>query len=447
MTVEARSVAGEAPMRGAAVAQRFLPDGASVVTTQAARVCLVSRRIDIAASEYRDADGAAVDFAEVVRSPATVIQAIAAADGEVSFRVQLKFSPQPGAPLFLDLPSGARDIAELIEPSTDSLLIAGDLARDLAQAFAQGESPRLRSLSRDTGRMVADRLDAPDLAALEACAATLAAAEPAAEPEPAGSVPARLVRAVFKARQGPEHVATPGQLQACGMADRPETLYLGRLQSVTGFVSHTDKVFVSYAADGAIERVYIPGIFDADLRGPAQPSLRVSRAADGNVPTAVNQVSGCIGAETMAVCQTDLGDGVHALTACPDDGLPDLFSSRDYDPGPVSTSAQPFLSTQRLPPLLSRRGPPVGGGGGTPPGAVTTSRPPSPPGDPRDPEPPVVTEELVLNMASSTPMHGDRGNPPPPPPPNVVPLPAGLWLILTGLGALGALRGARRRSA
>jgi hypothetical protein len=446
---EGRTLSADTPMRGAAVAQRFLPGGASVVITQDARVCLVSQRIDIAASDYRDRDGASVAFADVVRSPAAVVQAIAGAGEAAAFRIQMKFSPEPGAPILLDLPGGARDLATLLEPSGDSLLIEGALARDLAAAFAQGARPALRSLSHDTGRSVTDRLDAPDMAALAACAETqLAAIGPDAPAETPTAAPATLVRAVFEAAPSAETIASPGQLQACGMQDRPETLHLGRLQAVTGFVSHTDKVFVSFAPDGAVERVYIPGIYDADLRAPGQGGLRVSRAADGNVPAAPNTVSGCIGAEAMAVCYSDMGGGGHALTACPDDGLPTLFSSREYNPL-ISVATPRSALPPVLPPMRARVGTPIGGGG-FPLGGTTTSRPPQPPGGPSDPEPPVVTEDLVLSITSSTPMHGGGGTPPGPPPadpPSPVPIPAGLWLILAALGALAGLRGARGGSA
>lgn len=447
VTAQARPLSVEPPVRGVAVAQRFLPGGASVVTTPTDRVCLVSRRIDIAASEYRDPDGSAVAFADVIRSPATVTQAIAGGDGVISFRVQLKFSPDREAPLWLDLPGGRNDVADLLEPSGDSLLIAGDLAQDMARAFAEDARPALVSRSGATGRTVTDRLDPPDLAALGDCVAGLdadtAAGGVAADPATPAEVPLSLVRAVFSAEPTTETIASPGVLQACGMSDRPETLHLGRLSDVTGFISHTDKVFVAFSRDGQVERVYIPGIYDADLRGAGQGMLRVSRAADGNVPAAANTVSGCIGAEAMAVCQNDLGGGLHALTACPDDGIPDLMSSRELVP---SERGNPFAGP--LPPWRQARLlPPIGGGGG---GGGTSSRPPVPPGGtPDDPEPPTIIESLVLTKSSSMRMSGDEAPPndpptnPPADPPSPVPLPAGLWLLLTALGGL-AWQGASR---
>lgn len=415
------------PLRGQAVAQRFLPGGVSVVTTAADRVCLVSQRIDIAASDYRGPNGNIVNFADVVRSPATVTQAMAGADGAITLRVQLKFSPAPDAGIVLELPDGARDIATLLEPSGDSLLIAGDLAENLAAAFEKGARPTLRSVSKATGRTVTDRLDAPDLAALGGCAAQLATAEPAAEEE----APAMLLRAVFEVEPSPETIASPGVMQACGMPDQPETLYLGRLQGVTGFVSHTDKVFVSYSTDGAIERVYIPGIYEVDLRAPGDGIMRVSRAANSNVPAEPNTVSGCIGSEVMAVCHSDLGDGAHAMTACQYDGMPDLFSSREFTPPlassiPLAGLALPGAPQPSLPPLQNRRfaTPFFGGGGGG--GGGTVSRPPNPPGTP---------------IPTSTPGTPTGGTPPDPLlPPSPVPLPAGVWLLLTALGGLAGLR-------
>ena len=63
--------------RGAPLQQRFLDSGASVITTTERRYCMVSRRIDIAASDYRSADGAVVPFDQVIRSPAASTQGMA----------------------------------------------------------------------------------------------------------------------------------------------------------------------------------------------------------------------------------------------------------------------------------------------------------------------------------------------------------------------------------
>ncbi|MGF6860260.1 hypothetical protein ABIE69_000818 [Rhodobacteraceae bacterium MBR-64] len=433
--IVAGTVPSEIPMRGAAVHQRFLPGGASVVTTADDRVCLASRRIDIAASEYRAADGATVAFDDVIRSPATVIQAIAGADGvaggAVSFRIQLKFSPRPGAPIMLEMAGVARDIGALLEPSGDSLLIAGALADDLAAAFDAGARPVLRSLSRDTGHTVTDHIDAPDLAALAACADTLVA------PQEDGGAdsPSMIVRAVFDAPQSPEAIATPGQLQACGMPDRPETLYLGHLRSLSGFVAHTDKVFVSFNAQGGVERAYIPGIFDADLR-PGQGGLRVSRSADGNVPGVRNQVSGCIGAETMAACPTDLGGGAYALTACVADVPESFLSSRGIEPAPYPRALIPNPPPGFIIPPRGRFGPPGGGGGfGGGGGGSTPITETMPPPD----------DTILVDLKSYTSMSGQSSPPPPTVP--TVPLPAALWLILSALAGLAALgRGRRARN-
>lgn len=425
--VNAATVSADIPMRGAAVYQRFLPDGASVVTTASNRVCMTSRRIDIAASDYRDPDGTAVAFDQVIRSPATVIQALAVAGGARSFRIQLKFSPKPGAPLTLELPDGARDISALIEASTDSVLIEGALADDLAAAFGAGARTVLRSLSRDTGRTVTDHIDAPDLAALDDCTRSLAASQDGAGTDR----PSMVVRAVFDAQKRPESIATPGQLQACGMPAQPETLYLGRLRNISGFVSHTDKIFVSFNAAGQVERAYIPGIFDVDLR-PGQGSLRVSRAADGNVPADPNTVSGCIGAETMAVCPTDLGGGAYALTACAEEGLTGFLSSREFTPSQRAGVPPSGFSTGR------GRSTPPGGGFGGGGGFVPVPGTPGTPTPPKDP--------TLISVMSSMFMSGQTPPPPPPPPLSPVPLPAGMWLMLLALGGLFGLRARRAKA-
>lgn len=414
LPLDALTVAPDVLARGTAVHQRFLDSGASVVTTHDSAACMVSRRIDIERSDYIRPDGTAVAFADVVRSPASSVQAIARPGEEPRFRIQLKFSPRPGTPILLDLPGAPRDVADLLEPSGDSLLIEGQAARDMARAFADGARPVVRSLSRDTGSTVTDRLDAPDLAALADCADTLATTERA-------DTPGLMVDVVFDARPVPETVATPAQMQACGMANRPEVLHLGRLRHINGFVSHTDKVFVAFDGQGAVDRVYIPGIFDADMSQPQDRRARVSRAADGNVPTEPNAVSGCIGSEVMALCYVPRDNGGHALTTC-DTPLapPDRVASRVTSPPPSGLPPRRFF----VPP----------GGGFPPVAAITTSvsrTPITPPG-----EEPEVDAFMIMSTMSR------EGEIPPPP---AVPLPPAIWLLLSALGALAL--GRRRRTA
>ena len=76
---------------GQPIHQQFLDSGASVVTTAAGRTCMVSRRIGIEVSDYRDSAGAAVPFTDIRRSPATSVQAGDGGDGAVWYRLQMKY--------------------------------------------------------------------------------------------------------------------------------------------------------------------------------------------------------------------------------------------------------------------------------------------------------------------------------------------------------------------
>jgi hypothetical protein len=350
--------AGPAEIGGAGVPmhQRFLESGASVVTTPEGRFCVASRRIAIETSEYRDPDGTAVAFAEILRSPASSVQAVAGPEEAgreeaPGFRVQLKYYVAPDTPLILMLGGRIVDARPLLEPSGDSLWIAGgpsaDLAADLARAFAAGDPVAVVARSQDTGRAVRDTLPAPDLAALADCRLQLSAPRSevpsgpaaewpsedgsAAEAVPPTDLPSSAIGIVFAAEPGPETLATPEDFAACGMKDPGLPLHLGRIRATTGFFAQTDKVFVAFDEAGAPAQVYVPGVFDAEFDG-FEGSARVSRAADGNVPGAENRVSGCLGAAATGLCRYVDADGSHRLGPCLSDFLP--ASGELFDPAP-----------------------------------------------------------------------------------------------------------------
>jgi hypothetical protein len=330
---------------GVPMHQRFLGNGASVVTTSEGRVCVASRRIAIESSDYRDPNGTAVPFAGILRSPASSVQAVAGPEAAPGFRVQLKYAVAPEAPLVLMLDGRRIDVRPMLEPSGDSLWIAGgpaadptaDLAADLARAFAADDPVTLEARSAETGRSVTDRLPAPDLAALADCLVQLPETLPEALPEAwhgpgpeAGSaaeaaaapdLPSDAIGIVFAAEPDPETRATPEDFAACGMADPGLPLHLGRIRATTGFFAQTDKVFVAFDEAGEPAQVYVPGVFDADFEG-FEGSARVSRAADGNVPGAENRVAGCLGAAGTGLCRYRDADGSHRLGPCLSDFLP-----------------------------------------------------------------------------------------------------------------------------
>ena len=352
--------------RGEPMEQRFLGESLSVVTTPRGPSCVASVRLDIAASGYWD-DGQAIPFERIHRSPATSIQAIAGPGGATAFRVQLKFSPRAGAPLTLGLGGEAIDLRPFLEPDTDSVLLEGEAARALEAAFRAGVAPTIEAISRDTGHFVRDALPAPDLDGLAACAADL---DPAARPGPL----ADRISLRFEASPDPASLATPERLRACGVgpADRP--LHVGRLTSTSGVFAQVSEVFVAFDEAGRVQRALVPGIVDADLSDPAAGTLRVSQAADANVPDAANAVTGCIGARQVQACLRPDGEGAFAIEACgafadgpglvseaPAPGGPYRLASLP-DPGGRPSGEPPFPS---IPPGLGGGSGGGTGGGGT----------------------------------------------------------------------------------
>ena len=406
--------ADQAPAgRGAALQQRFLDSGASVVTTATQRYCAISQRIDIAASEYRAAGGALVPYDQVIRSPAASTQVMAGADGLMGLRVQMKYSPAPGAGILLTIGtgtegSGTEDVAGLLEPSTDSLRLNGAVAARLVAAFRAGLPVRLAATSRATGRRVSDVLAAPDMVALDACQTDLATA-------PAAPLPplANQVSLDFDVSPSPETRATVDDYRACGMKPTDAPLHLGRIKATTGFFSHTNKVFVSFDDNGKLDRVYVPGLLDAGFGGTSSGEAQVSLAADSNTPDAENAVTGCIGSAALAMCDIEQigGDG-HRLQVC--DVMPGGIVSGDeiayLDPvgGGIFGGGGFGGSDGRS-----------GGGGGENGGGENGG------GE---------------GGGEEGGGEGGGGNPPPPPPPTPVPLPPAGVLLLAALVATAALR-------
>lgn len=306
--------AGLASQRGQAINQRFLSSGASILTTAETQACMVSRRIAIDRSVYRETDGRAVPFSAVIRSPAASIQAVAAVDEAPGFRIQLKYSPKPGDPVLLTFGGTTYDVRNRLETSTDSLWISGSLAAQLAAAFAKGERPVLEANSGDTGRHVTDRLDVPDMAALTACQSVLAAEQAKTGLKAPQPYVTNEIRARFRASPETSPVATLPELRTCGMKDAPGQLHVATLEEVSGFFAHTDKVFVSFDAQGQLAQVFVPGIFDGDFRNGG--TARLSRAADSNLPVSANATKGCLGAAAVDVCSYPGPDGLQQIAPC-----------------------------------------------------------------------------------------------------------------------------------
>lgn len=385
---------------GPPIHQKFLDTGASIVTTMDSVYCVVSRRIDISASDYREANGSVVSYDQVIRSPATSTQVIGLSDGSVNLRVQMKYAPNPDVGIFLLVGADREDITGLLEPSSDSLRFIGDRANQLSTAFRKGIHVQLVAQSRATGRMVTDNLEAPDMAALDACRSHISiSAETALPPL------AQKISLDFEVSSDPESLATLEDYRACGMTATDAPLHLGRIRAITGFFSHTDKIFVSFDRNGGLARVYVPGLLDAGFAGASKGTASVSRSADRNLPNEENAVTGCIGASSMAFCYVVLVEGLgYRLQACAALPSDDAFSGLGGDGNALIAGPAAIAS------IL----PTVAGGAKSKPFGDFTS----------------LTGVAGLSVGSTLPAVSV------PPPPSAVPVPSALWSLLMGLAGL-----------
>ena len=392
---------------GPPIHQQFLESGASFVRTMDSTYCVVSRRIDIAASEYRDADGTAVPFDEVIRSPATSIQVMDAPDGSLHLRVQMKYSPDPAVGIILTIGSEKLYVTEFLEPSTDSLRFKEALAARLVAAFRNGLRVQLVAHSRATGRAIKDVLEAPDMAALDACRSQMAVKTATALPP--------LVRQLsvdFDVSSDPASLATLEDYRACGMTATDAPLHVGRIRATTGFFSHTDKIFVSFDKYGGLDRIYVPGLLDAGFAGATTGVASVSRSADQNLPNEENAVTGCIGSSAMAICNVSTGEGSgHRLQACA--ALP---GNDDFV------------------------GPGVNGAILTEPAEIVSVLTPAADGDIYSPDAVLFDDFKSLDSIPDFFVHPTQPAQIVPPPPSPVPLPSAFWFMIVGLAGFATPR-------
>lgn len=357
--------------RGGPIAQDFLEnqgENVSLVSSQNGVSCVASRALPIKDSVYSAPDGTSVSFDDVARSPASSIQAIARPGDPITFRVQLKYSPDPSRPVEMQIDGQTLDLLTALEPSSDSLLLTGDMARLLADALRRGVSLTVRATSDATGRQITDRIMAPDMLGLDSCL-TMLEDLPAANrlvssemsnynvveasnrglnwrkagnglaDTPNGKVPERVdamaaeetqssrsdapipvtgLRLEFTARPDPELRIDPSVLKYCRMRDIPDNVFMGRLKAVTGFFSQTQDVYVAFDDRDQLQRVYIPGIFDSDLTMGTNRA-RVSLAADTNLPDLPNTVRGCLGDarfEAPVCAISDAGGDSYTVAEC-----------------------------------------------------------------------------------------------------------------------------------
>ncbi len=395
--------------RGVQIEQRFLQSGASIVTTVEGQTCAVSRRIEIESSRYVRADGQVLPFDRIIRSIGSSVQVVdgARADDR-GIRIQAKYSLDEAKPMMLSVAEQRFDLSGMLEPSTDSFWITGAAAEAVKAAFANAALVTLQGNSRDTGNLVTDTVPSPDLAALASCVADL--------PSVSAAALENQISLQFTAKPTAATVATLEEMRTCGMKPTDQPLHLGRIQRTTGFFAQTDKVFVTFDDRGAVDQVYVPGIFDAELQGEDAGSAHISRAADGNVPSDRNLTRGCIGAQEIRVCHRVDSGGAHILQACPD-LLPDTLADGGVAYGDPT---QGDGSYTRLASLGNGGG--TGGvlGGGATRGLLDIGRSGDDGGDRA-----IVTDPDDID--------GDNS-------PSPIPVPAAGWLLIAALTGFFSLR-------
>jgi hypothetical protein len=455
------------PTIGEPILQWFTGSQSSVVETADGTVCVASQPIDIIRSSYVDPAGASVPFDSVVRSHAASVQFLATrADDRQSLRVQLKYSPLPGAPMAMQIGSRRIDLAPWVEASGDSIRITDQALVTIARAALEGDMPlTVSAVSRATGRRVTDRIEGLRFSGYDACRAG-----PALAARPPELAPSDRVSMEFVVFPGPATQATAEEHRICRVEEPGSTLYRGQLTSITGFVSQTRAVFVTYDEGGQIDQLYVPGIVEGRRRADGTLRTLVSIAANANDPMAEAETSGCIGPAPVALCHEASGSG-HRLVQC----IGTLLASDPSAIAPLEDAE--FLIGSLLerggssgPAAVSRlaavgTGGGVGGGGfggggnGGGTGAANPSR--SSNADP------VQSRSHVTDLSflpgngdptgfgpdstgspgnpgtSGSPQTSSQGGGTPAMP--VIPLPASLLLLSSALGTMGVLSWARKR--
>ena len=301
---------------GEPLRQSFIEGDTSHVRTREGFSCVTSRSIDITASVYTAPEtDAPVPFDQIIRSHAASAQFVAVVpDGVESFRVQLKYSPRPETPIFLDLADGPVNVAAMLEPSGDSIRITdAAMLRAIRTRLEAGEAIELTATSRDTGRTVTDRIEGMDFAVYDACRA--------GTPEPPVEPPSNRIAFDFEATQDPARRATDIEANTCRIEDPTAELYRGRLLWTTGFFAQTQDIFVTFDDGGEVAEVYVPGIVEGRRRRDGVMATHLSIAANANDPMRPARVSGCLGSVPVSLCAEADGGFGECIGALADSGL------------------------------------------------------------------------------------------------------------------------------
>ncbi|TVQ58507.1 MAG: hypothetical protein EA355_01825 [Rhodobacteraceae bacterium] len=404
-----------------AVFQSFAQDAGAWTASSTDAGCVGGVRLPIERAVYLNASsGEAVPFETVRRSFAASAQIIAphAEDG-MRFRLQAKYPLDATKPITLTAAGETFDLSAAREPAGDSVLTGSpEVLAALKRAAADGDDATFVAHSADTGRSVRDTvppLPFDDVATCGARGAPDAALDPVT-----------LISIRYIAAPTPETAATLEEMRVCGATEADGPVHRGTLRQVTGFASQTRDVYARFDNDGAAVQLYVPGVFEALRQPDGRWRADVSRAAAGNDPFARADVSGCLGASAVTLCEYPDGE----LGPCVGEFLlGDLGEEALSDPPGAWVPFAPASATS-APAAL-----------GAAMGTLT----------------PTSFGSFLGFGGSATASRGGAsqlGSPPPPPvstPPNdgvaVIPLPPALWLVTTAFGMLLAGGHAARRSA
>lgn len=350
--------------------QRFLTEGASVVSAGTKHSCRAFRAIDIRASRYVSPQGHDVAFADVARSPATGLWVIGAAretpaigqiksettDDERIWRIVLKY---PVKSLQMSHGLEKKDLTDQLDTSGDSVTLSAEDREVLQSAWRGGKTIKLIGSSLDTGRTVFDTLLPVAERDLEACdkyeqgivpedfakadsepltPVDLGILDPFSELEystlwnsEVGTMGRTVAFDASRSRRGSNGPISvhwgarlPGgpdkaDLAGCRMTDLGGEIERYRLSRVEGFISQSSEAWITRTETGVVQQIYIPGVFEALRQSDGEGwTSDVSIAAFANRPFGEPIYKGCLGSQAIAMAAVNQS----VLTAPGDQPVP-----------------------------------------------------------------------------------------------------------------------------
>jgi len=443
------------------VMQRFLTEGASLVSKGDVHSCRAFRAIDVRASQYFSPDGSQDAFTDVKRSPAAGLWRIGSATQMLTsaqlpnysilqdrvWRIVLKYPVQS---LEMEIGDVRTNLTGSLDAAGDSVTLSQQDLEQMQSAWQIARDVTLIGHSVDTGRRVIDTL----LPILDRDLSACDGVEQGQSPEVLSSfvnAPVQLrapdslmpllpiedaslgfqyfgvmgmTAALSPARH---HLGNNGdirvlwgeqlegtvdkdRLTGCRMTDLGGEIELYKLIQVNGFVSQSSEAWITRDEAGEVRQVYIPGVFEA-LRQTATEdwTADVSVAAFANNVFEEPVYKGCLGTQSIpmtagvdTLSERPPGESAQTVYAVSAASAPSGFSNTL-----VNTGIAPGLFFD-------------GGERESPSGLLISEGFDVVPG-PNDPEDVIVSSSGGVGDILPTP----------------VPLPAGVWLYLAALGSFG----------